>query len=214
MQQFKTKKAAIEHFRKYLNGTQEGQPLDAAAFDDVMWLIKRHPSASEKIGCGIASIYVRRNPTFPSQRSFWIQRADGSETDFSYLRCIDGKDKSAQHWFVQACRWAVVKQILAFKQRAFAAGCATCSVTGQLVGWSSCHVDHESPQFAALVASFVTEFDIDVESVAVSGCSDNECAPRFASPAMHNMWSEYHRKHATLRIVTAEINLKRKRNGQ
>ena len=104
---FKTKKAAIEHFRKYLHEAEEWKPLEGDAFDDVCGLIMRHPSKDEKIGSGIDAIYVRQNPMFPTQRSFWIRRTDGTETDFSYLRCIDGCDKSARHWFNAACRYAV-----------------------------------------------------------------------------------------------------------
>ncbi len=211
MHQCKTKKEAIAHFKRYLNEARCWQPLAGDALEDLLWLIARHPSASEKIGCGIAAVYVRRNPVFPSQRSFWIQRTDGSETDFSYLLCLNGKDRSSQQWFSQACRWSVTAQILEFKRRAFAVGRVLCSVTGQPVDWHSCHVDHEAPQFSEMVDAFVREHQIDVASVEIAGHADGDCSARFASQAMDDLWSEYHRTRAALRIVTTAVNLRRKR---
>jgi hypothetical protein len=210
--EFKTKKAAVEHFRKYLHESDEWKPLQGKPLDDLIELIERHPSKEEKIGCGIAAVYVRRNPMFPSQRSFWIRRNDGTETDFSYLRCIDGKDKPARHWFNAACRYAVQNQILDFKRRAFLeSSTVTCEITGSALTWKTCHVDHSSPRFEDLVAAFISKRGLTQFESLYEKDSDGECEVKFTSLALTDDWRAYHAGNAKLRIISVQANLKRKR---
>lgn len=209
---FKTKKAEIEHFRKYLHESEEWIQLEGQAFNDVCGLIERHPSKDEKIGSGIDAIYVRRNPKFPSQRSFWIRRTDGSETDFSYLRCIDGCDKSSRHWFNIACRYAVTNQTIEFKRQAFIDyETIVCPMTGEQLTWQSCHVDHESPTFNELVDAFIQKRKIVLLESLYEKRTDGDCEVRFASFALAEDWRTFHAGNARLRVVSVKANLTRKR---
>ncbi len=63
--------------------------LDEAATAFLKDLLGYHATPSEKIGCGVASFKAGCNPKFPETRCFVIVRTDGTEIDFSYIKCID-----------------------------------------------------------------------------------------------------------------------------
>ncbi|CAK9863797.1 unnamed protein product [Sphagnum jensenii] len=62
----------------------------------VQEVVVHHPKYTEKAGCGIAYIKVDKHPNFPDTRCFWIVREDGTETDFSYHKCL--KEKAAKEF--------------------------------------------------------------------------------------------------------------------
>ncbi|CAK9261397.1 unnamed protein product [Sphagnum jensenii] len=62
----------------------------------VQEVVVHHPKYTEKAGCGIAYIKVDKHPNFPDSRCFWIVREDGTETDFSYHKCL--KEKAAKEF--------------------------------------------------------------------------------------------------------------------
>mmetsp|Transcript_60865 Transcript_60865/g.73129 ORF Transcript_60865/g.73129 Transcript_60865/m.73129 type:complete len:274 (-) Transcript_60865:330-1151(-) len=60
----------------------------------VIVALKKHPEASEKIGCGVDSIFVKEVFYHGiSSYCFHVQRIDGSEEDFSYHSCFS-RDRS------------------------------------------------------------------------------------------------------------------------
>ena len=52
-------------------------------------ILAHHANKAEKEGCGVAKVKVGRNPSHPDTSCFVIVRTDGSEVDFSYLKCLD-----------------------------------------------------------------------------------------------------------------------------
>ncbi|KAG0597885.1 hypothetical protein M758_12G027900 [Ceratodon purpureus] len=63
-------------------------PEDEAKVRD---LLEYHPNAEKKRGSGIDFIKIKRHHTFKDVRCFWVVRTDGTETDFSYHKCLKGK---------------------------------------------------------------------------------------------------------------------------
>ena len=59
---------------------------EAQAF--VLDLLKFHASPAEKEGAGVKAVKVGCNPEFPDTSCFVIVRVDGTEADFSYIKCI------------------------------------------------------------------------------------------------------------------------------
>jgi hypothetical protein len=107
-------------------------------------LLAMHPNAVEKAGPGVQNIFIGRDAY--GRNCFWIKRVDGTETDFSYLRCIDGDD-SLYSKFSKACRMAIVDQVLDVAQ------------PGE-------HVHHDAKQFAEIVNEFIKEYEIDLSTIA------------------------------------------------
>jgi hypothetical protein len=51
-------------------------------------LLSRHPYCEEKIGAGIQSIWSQPNEYWENNRCFYLTRVDGTEIDFSFVKCL------------------------------------------------------------------------------------------------------------------------------
>lgn len=92
---FKRNSEMVEFFRailtKYSNDptAENGNILGEKEQKYLIELLKQgHDRASDKIGVGVKEIVVKPHPKFIS-KCFVIVRTDGSEEDFSYLKCVD-----------------------------------------------------------------------------------------------------------------------------
>ena len=102
---FPTKGKATEHFKEMLNRLALGETLAGQDHLEMNALLLRHPEASDKIGCGVQRFFV--DMTDHGTRCFWLERTDGSKTEFSYPSCISGRSPSLEQEFAEACREAV-----------------------------------------------------------------------------------------------------------
>jgi len=86
---FWTKRQLTERVRRILHSYKPYQKLKRKDFKFMLSLLQNHERANEKVGCGVKAIEVRVNTKYGATNySFWIIRTDGSETDFSYQKCI------------------------------------------------------------------------------------------------------------------------------
>ena len=87
---FETQKAANLLIKELRNT----QPLKVAIPEPhhsfLRALISQHPRAEEKIGKGIGHFTVEH--AAHGTRCFYLTRVDGTRTDFSYLKCIQGSE--------------------------------------------------------------------------------------------------------------------------
>jgi len=201
---FATKKALEERCRLVLYRSPLGDPLSADDFAFMRALLEHHDDADAKIGCGVASMQVRRDPY--GGQCFWLRRIDGTQTDFSFRSCIRPKAPEAD--FRAACRRAITEQILDFKKFAFSNGHDVCAVTGVRVTADDCHVDHAPPAtFLALLSKFVELRGLVVAAVKIAGHEDGSTEKRIVDHSLREDWQMFHRDHAVLRITTAHANL-------
>ena len=114
--------------------------VDAEFLND---LLELHPRCMEKVGTGVHGFKFDTNPEYTNTRTIFIVRTDGSETDFSWIKCIDGE--TSERLKKAALGNAVMDQIIAFKQQAFSNGQVLCPKTGEELTWQRCHVDHRAP---------------------------------------------------------------------
>ena len=185
------------------------QPLSKPDYDFMMAILSRHRWAGEKIGCGVRTMWVQPNPPW-NTRGFWLERTDGTKTDFSYLECIDAKPLLMD--FVAACRAAVAAQVMAFKVSALAAGECRCPMTNVVLTLENSHVDHVAPKtFEWLVGEFVQHQGIEAEAVKINGFADGEVERRFVDESLCASWQEFHRANALLRRIEKRENLKMRR---
>jgi hypothetical protein len=89
--EFGTNKNAKEAVKRILNGHQMGYTLTGDEGTFIRDLIALHPATEDKIGCGIDHIEIRPDPDYGATRCFHIIRPDGSSSDVSYQKCIDGE---------------------------------------------------------------------------------------------------------------------------
>lgn len=177
-------------------------------------LLQRHEHAWRKIGCGVAGMFVRRNPVFKN-RGFWIYREDGSETDFSFEKCLRNKPESRLLKFKHACRGAIAERVIQFKTDFFNNhDQAVCPITGQEITPWNYHVDHSPPwTFDRIVHSFIRDFGIDVESVAIRGIGADRSLRNKLDSEIKAQFIAYHNERAQLRMLSPRGNLTLRKGG-
>lgn len=172
-------------------------------------LLTWHPEAEQKIGPGIAGIMVRANGDFgKNARGFWLTRTDGSVTDFSYRKCLQG-EQSYRTKFIAACRFAVKDHISEFRDEFFrVAPAPTCALTGTPLNPEGSHVDHTPPYtFDRIVQAFVTLNGLNMDDPTLTmGGQDGLLVPLFSSLTMRDRFVTFHNNLATLRVISSFAN--------
>lgn len=199
----KTKKELQQHFSKILQGATVGERLEAH-HGELIDLLRRHPSADEKIGAGVLYFYVDTIPPYGS-RGFACVRVDGTKADFSYRKCLDGEPKR-KALTTRAFRNEVFEQINSFKHGSLATGLATCAATGKKVDWADADVDHAPPTtFAKLMRDFLVGESLSPEDIDVF-TTDGGVTFCVRDELLRDRWREYHREHAKLRILSKKAH--------
>jgi hypothetical protein len=161
-------------------------------------LLHRHPHADRKIGPGVRRIGVQTVPSYRT-KGFYVERVDGTRTDFSYLRCLS--PKSPRQDVLSAMRRSVSEQILAFKRRAFD---GRCEVTGQPLDWHDADVDHADPLFNEIADAFAEVYG-GYEHIKLLDSIDNGIG-RELHPDVAAHFRHFHEERAVLRIVSPQTN--------
>ena len=172
--------------REILYGNVEVENED---FDFMMTILQRHTDADSKIGCGVKRMWSEPNPVYVHTRNFFIERHDGSITDFSFTHCITPKDK-----FKKACRNAIHPQVQAFRK------------ANNMD--RSRHADHDPESFDSILARFV---EIHGKSKVVD-TQDLSYGCELADPEYQQKWYDFHQQEAKLRDIPWRDNLTKKRS--
>lgn len=206
---FDAKTHLNNYVKQVLASSTPDLPLRGEELAVVRDLLEWHPEAEQKIGCGISTIEVRLTPEFGrNTRGFWLVRSDGSQTDFSYRKCLDGQ-QSYRKKFLSACRFAVKDHIAEFKEEFFrVAPVPTCALTGVRISPDNSHVDHTPPYtFDRIVQAFVTLNALDPDDPSlVMGGIDGLLTPLFSSPTMRDRFVAFHNNFAALRVISPFAN--------
>jgi len=175
-------------------------------------LIERHPRRDEKIGVGVEAFYILQNPCNRKAMTLMVERSDGSRIDFSWLTCVDGKDKSTKADLLAAMRSAVMSQVLDFRGAHFSGFCQECS---KEIDMAESNVDHVDT-FKILADRFLdghknipNEFDgHPTRFTTVFKSKDIQ---------FRRDWELFHRENAKLQITCRECNqvkLRRERSDK
>ncbi|MBW2070004.1 MAG: DCL family protein [Deltaproteobacteria bacterium] len=208
-QTFKNKKEIIDFTSNLLHSHKIGEYLSPEHSDFLLDLIKTgHRWASQKIGPGIKAFRVSENPVF-HKKCFMIERIDGSETDFSFYKCVYQPKDWHYRDYLDACRATVAQQIIDFKREFFRTNQdPVCEVAGTPLTPRNSHVDHFPVRFIDTVANWELSRGIVPSEVEIGGYADAETRKYFLDQTIADDWAAYHLEYATLRVVLAEVNLK------
>lgn len=201
-ERFPTKKAVQEKCSALLK--KRDLSLDDETF--LRALLENHPEAEAKIGCGVQRIFI--GPDGHGRFCFWLERTDGTKTDWSFVWCLKGgPDKRAD--VLAAFRFSVKEQVTAFRAAAYAlGGTVLCALTSVPVASDDSHVDHTPPDnFLSLVELFMSERALTYESIAIQPTRDQEVGTFFEADDIRDAWRDFHRERAKLRIVSKRANL-------
>lgn len=185
---------------RYLNGETITEPADVRA---VLDLLQGHCQRDEKIGCGVARLFVAPAPDHANTRCFWIERTDGKKSDFGFNACVDGI-KKLNH---EDLRKLVRPQIRDFKARRLAAcrDVFISDLSGISAPVADAHVDHVIP-FDEIVASFAEREGISVETELLTVARDASSEPTWKNETLAAEFVRFHAEFE-LRLVTAWENL-------
>jgi hypothetical protein len=205
---FRTQAAAKERIQAIMARYPNGAAVDMFDLAFLQELLERHPDAPNKIGCGVASIYVNRNPIYPSTRTFFLVRTDNSTTDFSYLECI--RPTPHRKKVLRALRAAVEPYTLQVKQAFFdqVGSQAICPITGETIRFIGSHVDHTPPAtFDAIAAQFLAEENLLPDDIGVVAAGDHIFQDRLTDQDLERRWVDFHNSRAVLRVISKTANL-------
>jgi hypothetical protein len=143
-----------------------------------------------------------------SSPGFWVVRTDGTATDFSYVKAVDGNPKPQSQEFYDACHNAVSRDLLHMKQRQFdhfanADGEIECDLTGGLVVYADAILSHASPTFGTIVNDFRKSkgWEIEFPPGTLTFSQDAQLSTHFADDALGREFKDHHHDIAVLRIV-------------
>ena len=204
--EFGTKLEAKAAVQKVLNRHQLRDRLTGDEDIFIRDLIALHPATEDKIGCGISHIEIRTDPNYGTTRCFYIVRTDGSDTDVSYIKCIDGE--KLRQLLRPALRNAILAQVLHFKQVQFATSFQRCPYTDELLNFDTCHVDHLPPMtFETLVTEWLKLNGLTEADVQITEREDNASTRFMTDVGQVASWTSYHQQYAQLRILSQRGNL-------
>lgn len=167
-------------------------------------LLTRHPSADIKMGCGVHSIWIRKNGMFGN--GFYVHRVDGTWEDFSYRQCLRPQTYESKCKF--AFRRAIDSQVFAAKRAVFPYDdvVLVCPITGKDMIWETAHVDHEPPlRFSYLLQTWLELHNLAYSDIPL--CDPPDGIGKVLPTHIADQWAAWHAEHAVLRVISAEANL-------
>lgn len=212
--------AAKAYFKAILHAYPNGTVVtDPGHHDDLVALVVRFaavlPVAEQKGSAGIARFERRLNTGsgFATPR-FWLVRPNGEATDFNYLRAVEGRAKSPDLEFADACLRAVAGDLEAFMRAQFGAspdGVVACGLTGTPVAHADAHVDHDEPSFGSILLGFrqAQGWAEAVPPGVLTTGVDAQTTTTFVHNSDDAAFRAFHQAHARLRVVSARANLAR-----
>lgn len=220
--QFKTKQTATDYFKYILHKNEIGSKITGQYYKDIIGLIECHVDKNSKIGCGIDYITTEKHIDvingFPDKYPhFHIYRKDGTDIDFSYIKCIknlskDGYKSINREDIIKAFRFVIKPQINEFRNFIFGEKkYLICEVLGVNFSKTTCHIDHKPPKsFTNILDNFLIKYNLkldDVKIIPVDGIYNT-----LEDDIIRSDWFNYHKKHAELRAIHRTANLAQKKS--
>lgn len=149
---FPLKKDKQHRIKTLLNSHALNTPLEGKDLNAAIAVLAGHPDLTQKVGVGIAAVDIR--PALHGTRCFHVIRADGSSTDFSYLKCLSAPTPRQE--VHSACRNALKADHDLVKTYRLAAS-PFCELTGMPITAENSHVHHAPPMFDNIADSFAEQ---------------------------------------------------------
>jgi len=184
---------------------RETSPTEYEFFHE---LIKRHYSYKEKWTHG-SDLAIRRDVMNPQTFALDIVNSDGTIMEISWRKCVTGKSESQSDLFHAALRSSVADQIAAFREQS--SHVETCGICDKRMDPHDNHVDHIL-HFATLVANVMAlHEDITIPTEYEKEPLTYRTRFKEEDLPVAQLFSAYHREHATLRMVCSACNMKREK---
>lgn len=219
-QTFQTKAEFKDFVKVILNKYEINKAIGTADLQFISELLKRHPEYDKKVGNGIKAIVIKMDGNWGKTRCFHIQRIDGTETDFSYINCIDNDtSREPMRMFRHSARSAVSDQIISHLSNYISRNKDSndnviCQKSQTKINKEQATVDHIPPiTFDRIVTDFLSLKNIEPSQIDYIGFGDNEYNKEFKEESMRIEFSNYHRQVAKLRVISKHENLTQKKKN-
>jgi hypothetical protein len=204
---YKTKSSLLAELRRILYAYEPEETISGNDSEILAGVLDMHPYRDQKVGHGVSRFYVRVNAQYGNNRGFWLDRVDGSATDWSFMEAL--KPATNLQNVLGAMRWLIKDQITAHKRAYFADHARRpCSYTGEEISPGDSHVDHVRPNtFERLAQDFALHHEIKLDTIQVQESGDGDVCQVFADPGLAASWQRYHRDNAVLTVISRQANL-------
>lgn len=204
---FTSKKSVIDHVKNNIHSKYiDYQDISNEHLQFMICLLRHHPWSDQKIGIGVKRMWIQQNENYPT-RGFWLERHDGTKTDFSFYQCVSSPSQLRD--FKSACRKAIADIVIRFKTEFFSRNrYPICPILGTFLTSKTSHVDHAPPNtFDKIVLDFIASRNIDVEKAPLLEHMDGKIGNCFNNDTFTNDWITFHNEMAELRVISSEANL-------
>ena len=195
-EQFKSKEALLRATREKLQvlgvTTINSDHHDFQFFFD---LLKRHPNADLKIGVGVSSFEIIRNPLNKKTFETHAVRKDGTKVDFSWTNCCSQKPKTQNDSLDQAMRHAVKKTRPYFKNQ-----CEKCKTHK-----GPFDVHHADPPFRVIADYFIKQHPEILKAKFTDGAGTFFHKD---SSDIEQLWIDYHDTVVRYQYLCKQCHLK------
>ena len=166
-------------------------------FEFLCDLIRSHPDADRKIGCGIKQFILSKDACSsafrPSYHTRFI-RVDGSSEDFSWVKCCGTSiTRTPKSRLNEALRASTTNQILTTKRNGI---CCVCGKSDGIL----C-VDHYPITFKELTDNFLRDYPVGTNPKSFDKDSDSRDIFREKDRVFREAWQHYHEVNAGLRVL-------------
>lgn len=173
--------------------------------DDIAFLldlVAAHIHSDDKSGVGVARFYSDYAPQH-STTCFWLERTDGSKTDFGVPACI----KRIGHLNKQSLREAIAPQLAEFKSRKLATNTVSfvSEYSGKIFPVTEAVADHVET-FDSIVERFFRDQGVDINTEMLTKSVDATSSPVWRNPGLIGEFLAFHASFP-LRLVHARENL-------
>jgi hypothetical protein len=205
---FRTKKDLLAKLKKMLHAAELGVELGEPEHSFLLEMLKRHPEHKKKVGPGVRAFRVTTSEY--KNRCFEVIRVDGTETDFSYTKCVTEPTPLSE--FTKALRKAVEKQLWEAKEKVFLWDeTIPCPVSGETMTREQAVVEYVEPNtFDWIVEEFCVSERLEKNGLPMGPGPDGGIV--LTDPALEARWQAFHERKATFRVLSANEQ-KRKKNS-
>lgn len=213
--EFKSKKSLQELCKRILNSTQVGNKLEGEYFDIMDFVFKMHPEYFSKIKGMTYTIHKRPAVINKKNNEFYIKRADGSEVDFSYLKCFKKTQDSDMATIKKHLKWTIREQMQYHKKEKYerikiiSGGQygIRCESSGEFITWDQIHLDHHPVPFDNIMNEWLDKTGYGERELALDKDPEATYSYSFKDKNIEREWQEYHYTRATYMLIKDKINL-------
>lgn len=166
-------------------------------------VFKNHPDWEMKRGKGGKRIFIGKDKY--NHRCFFIERIDNTVIDISFIKAINGKNKSELEIIKRACRSAIFPEIQQFKEKNVIFDFSRCVISNEILTKLNINIDHFDLNFKDMFELWIKNQDVKELIINIESTPQSY---NFKNDKIRNDFINFHNANCKLRAVTKMVNQK------